>query len=739
MINPVTGQAVPILCIHTNCLKFEFCRLKFTAYCNNCEHLLKAHREFNNAGQSEKTPTDNIMQRTTNKRLLPQPEYIKDRGGVPLRIKLLKLTNFKGRSLTIYADGKDVSVFGDNGTGKTTIFDAYSWLIFGKDSLNQTPGAKGGFYIKPITPDGEEEHGIDSEVEAIFEHDGQEIQLKKVYREVWTKTRGSAEKVFSGNTTDHYFNLIPVSESEYKNRLKEIADEEVFKLLSNPIYFNEILSWQKRREILLKVCGDVSTDDVLQANDSLQSLKAILASRTVDDHKKYLAEKRKKINDGIEDIPVRIDEVKKGIPDISGIDFDSIQKEAEELRSSQDALRADLSSLNNGAAIAEKQKRIAEIDTEISKIKTSQEDKKREAIKAKRDKWFELQNIGKEKVAELSKNEIEIGATELHITTGEEVLEDLRKRWGEINSMEFSAPQQDSVCPTCGQAISQEQLDAVKDAALKAFNLDKAKKLEENVDTGRAKKAVIDEEKVKLTALKKEHETLQKSLDDIKWQIDNVDEEIKGIQAEFEDVTTLPEYQEKIKEKDRISKEIEDIKAGSKEEEEKIQNEISVTEQQIRDLQETLSKKSQVETAEARINDLKAEERKLAAELEGLEHELFLVDEYIKTHVNLVESKINNKFKMARFKLFEQQQNGGVNPVCECMYNGIPYSSMNHAARLNTGLDIINTLSEYYNLFKAPVFLDNAESSTKFVDVDTQVIKLYVSEPDKTLRMEVNK
>ena len=94
-----------------------------------------------------------------------------------------------------------------------------------------------------------------------------------------------------------------------------------------------------------------------------------------------------------------------------------------------------------------------------------------------------------------------------------------------------------------------------------------------------------------------------------------------------------------------------------------------------------------------------------------MDEQLYLTDEFTKTKVNLLESSINSKFKMARFKMFEVQINGGIKECCETVYEGVPYSDLNNAARINIGLDIINTLSEHYN-FSAPIFVDNRVCSS---------------------------
>jgi hypothetical protein len=150
------------------------------------------------------------------------------------------------------------------------------------------------------------------------------------------------------------------------------------------------------------------------------------------------------------------------------------------------------------------------------------------------------------------------------------------------------------------------------------------------------------------------------------------------------------------------------------------------------------SKQSSLDSAKdarVRIAELKAKLQKLNEELERLDKELYLIDRFVVRKVELLEERINQKFKYARFKLFEEQINGGINEVCITLYEGVPYGlGLNTGAEINVGLDIINTLSEHHNI-KAPVFLDNAEAVTKPIEVDSQLIRLVVNEKCKKLEV----
>ena len=199
-------------------------------------------------------------------------------------LKRLVLENFKGcGNFSMEPAGKNVSVFGDNGTFKTTTFDAFCWLLFGKDSLGQS-----NFDIKTLESSGEALHRLEHSVEAVFDFDGEELSLRKVYSEKWTKKRGSAGQEFTGHSVDHWVDGVPSKKKEFDAAVSLICDEELFRLLTSPRFFNEGLHWQKRREILLSVCGDVSDQDVFASDPKLADLPAILGKHSLEDFRKII-------------------------------------------------------------------------------------------------------------------------------------------------------------------------------------------------------------------------------------------------------------------------------------------------------------------------------------------------------------------------------------------------------------------------------------------------------------------
>jgi predicted nuclease with TOPRIM domain len=311
----------------------------------------------------------------------------------------------------------------------------------------------------------------------------------------------------------------------------------------------------------------------------------------------------------------------------------------------------------------------------------------------------------------------------------------LRADWREANAQQFEF-EQDEVCPTCGQALPEEQIQATRDKALGHFNILKVNKLENINAEGKHLKEIKTSLEEKLEIMGKEIEKAKAELGEFEQKEAALKAEIDNIMQGAEPVESTPEYA-------GLSSQIEAIKSEIKKAENDVFYHVEAIQQQINDLTDAIKSLEQAaarlearESGLKRIEELKAEERKLASEFEELEQQIYLTEEFIRAKVRLLEDKINSKFKMARFKLFDVQVNGALSECCETTFNGVPYSNLNNGARLNIGLDIINTLAEHFG-FAPVVFIDNAESVTDILQTKGQQIRLIVSGMDKKLRIEL--
>ncbi len=645
-----------------------------------------------------------------------------------MRLLKLHLRNFKGiRDFTFEPGGGNASVFGANATGKTSLYDAFLWLLFDKDSQN-----KKDFQIKTLDADGNVLHGLEHEVEGAFDVGGRPLTLRKVFAEKWTQKRGSISKEFSGHTSDYFIDGVPVAKKEFDLRISQIVNEDIFKLLTNPAYFNEQLHWTDRRKIILSVAGDISDADVIAADKQLERLPGILNGRKLDDHRKVIAARRTEINKELEKIPVRIDEAQRMLPDIGGSSAahiitarSTLTSALAELRRSQQDKRQEITRVEAGGQIAEKQLQLRKIEGQLVDLLNKHKyalNEKSHAKKAELDEANrELQSIE----GIIARHSRTLQANAGSVQTLEQKLEGLRKTWHAINDHQFEL-KQETVCPACGQDLPAERLQAARDKALEEFNLNKAQRLEENDAAGMRAKTQLDE-------LKHENATLQKDIDQLKDDKAEAEKHIAALRAELDaitaaagDVTASPEYAQALAAKAAVEGEIAALAAGNTDVTTRLKGEISAVDLVIGEKERQLAAIDQHEAGQKRIEELKQQEKALAAEFERLEGELYLTEQFVRTKVNLLEQRINSKFKYARFKLFEQQINGGVTECCETTFGGVPYAGgLNNAARINVGLDIINTLSQHYN-FAPPIFIDNAEAVCELIGADAQVIRLVV-------------
>lgn len=648
------------------------------------------------------------------------------------RIELLnlKLVNFKGiKSFEFNAAAQDVRVFGDNGTGKTTLFDAFNWLLFDKDSQNSSK-----FEVKNLV-DGKPISKIEHEVEAIFQVDDESLTLKKVFKEKWTKRRGSITADFSGHTTDYFVSEVPSSKKEYTDAVAELIKEDVFKLLTSSAYFNEHLHWKERRSLLLEVAGDVTDEEVIQSDKKLEKLMDVLNGRSVEDQKKVIAGKRKEINEEIERIPIRIDEIHRGLPDLTGlIEIDIkelIHNASEQIEKKQEQI----SSIKSGSEVNKLKAQISDLDLQLTNARNEHSQQGQQDLYKYKSRMQEEEsnfNIIKSKL-----DNVQMGtkhATENKQRTDNALVE-LRQEWSVINAEEFTH-ESECECPTCGQDLPAGQIESAKEKAQEQFNLRKSKKLEDISAKGKQNGQQSSEYQVMIEKNQKETEKLNAQIEEKKTEINKIEKKIEQASNEVTPIEVNTTYMKLVNEKESLEEKIKTLNTSVQTSVHSVQEEINGLKEQQKELQIDLDKFLQVEQKTRRITELETQEKDLASQFEELEHQLYLTEEFIRTKVNMLENKINSKFKHARFKLFEQQINGGLLETCETTYEGVPYSSgLNNAARINVGLDIINTLSEHYGV-QAPIFIDNAESITKLIDIESQVISLIVSELDKQLRVE---
>lgn len=633
-----------------------------------------------------------------------------------MKLVQLNLQNFKGIEFGDFRFTNNTIIRGDNATGKTTVFDALCWLLFGKDSLDRAD-----FQIKTLK-NGEPVHNVNHMVQAAFDNeDGTGFTLKRIYREKYSNPRGGEVKL-TGHTTDYFINDVPSKEKEYKAFINNMINEDVFKLITNPLFFNEQYTWQNRRKLLLEMCGDVDDASVINSKEELKRLTELLNGRSVDEQRKIIASKKTAINKELDMIPVRIDEAVKCKP----TPLEAEQKLKDDIATIETAIKQleeDKSVIINGLDGAER-------TTKIREVKRKLADRKSQLMNEHTDKERRLEHEYKLSLVQLQMAESERDRykdreyeLDSQIKQEEARIEKLQSEFDKFNQSQFD----DELCPTCGQPYPAE-----KRAELEAiFNTQKSTNLEEwqkLIDSAKAlKQNYIEQKEImqvkadgmcsQIEELSNNKDTKEKAMNEVgEVDLDN-DVQVNDLKAEL----FMLELDEDNTSDDQLKR---------------IDSELSELADKRSTLQTELTKYDVIRDITKRINELEQEQQRLINEKNLVDETAFLLDEFVKAKVEMLEDTINKHFTITTFKMANVLVNGSVEDCCETMVDGVPYRSLNNAARINAGIDIINALTKFYNV-TAPVFIDNAEAVTKFVNCNSQTIKLIVDETCKELCVDL--
>lgn len=649
-----------------------------------------------------------------------------------IELAKLELLNFKGiKELTIEF-GKETNIFGRNETGKTTVFDSFTWLLFGKDSTNRSD-----FNIKTLDKNGEFIHGLDHQVTGILLVGGKKVILRRLLKENWVKKRGSAEAIFSGNTTEYFVNEEPKKEKDYKEYINSLIDENVFKLLTNPMHFNVNTSWQDRRKILLQIVGDVSDEEVINNSKKLKDLPRLLNGNSIDSFKAIIASKKKKLNEQLKAIPIRIDEINRNLPVLAeSVDYELLEKERASIKGELNVVESQLESQQRIAD--DFIKRQSELSIKKNRLKDLELQIEKDSMKALNDMNIKLIELGykKDNLERKIKQDAEIIAkNQDEIQKLQDEMQKYRDEYKVVFEEPFNEPDKENfVCPTCKQDLPKEDIERQISGMLANYKSNKLKRLEEISNQGKWRKAKVEQ-------LQDESDSLNIAIQNNEAELAKLDEEIKATQAVLNaeknkelnvDYRSNTEYAALEDEIKKIEKNLLPVNQDGR-----VRQKREELQDRLQEINTVLSNKQVIEDSKSRIKELEDEERIFSQQIAELEGQEFLAEEFIKAKVSMLESKINSTFKYVTFKMFDVQINGGITETCQALIKGVPFADANNAAKYNAGIDIINTLSKFYGT-TAPVFIDNREGIIELIETDSQIINLIVSKKDKVLRVEVN-
>lgn len=633
-----------------------------------------------------------------------------------VKLNQMLIQNFKGiRELEVCFGDKTI-ISGKNGSGKSSIFDAFTWLLFGKNSQD-----KKVFNVKTLDEQGNEFHKLVHSVSGEFKCDDRDVKLRRVLTEKWTRKRGESVESFTGHTETLFVDDVEVKASDFNAKVAGICgSENIFKAITSP-YFFTAQKWEEQRKQLLDLVKNVE----IKYSEEFKAIIKTLTEKqkTVEDARKDIQSIKKNLNAEITSIPAKIEELQTSLNEYKDIDFD---KESADLDKAKEE-RASLNMPINPNAEAEIKSIYDKISNNESKISALRG-------KANEDAYSEYNKIvgnNRKAESEITKNEYDIKNLQTDIDYQKQTIknetearEGCLTRWKAKKAEVLTLSEDEFKCPTCGRQFDVDKIDEIRDAAIENFNTEKAQKLKAieaegnriNERIENAHKIISDDE-----AIIAEHTKL---IEELKATIKEVKEpaavedspEIINLINETSQLreTLAAKQKELVSPSDNAEKRIELQRI--------IEAKVAI-----------LAKREIVNKTTKRISELETELREKSQKLAEIEGKEVQLSELIKFRINSLESAINSKLDLVKFRLFKSQVNGEMIECCEATVNGVPYADVNTAGKINAGLDIIRTLCSEYQAY-APIFIDNAESINDIQETASQQIHLIVDNNSLTIK-----
>lgn len=650
-------------------------------------------------------------------------------------LKSISLVNFKGiRELSLDFAPNNTFIYGENGTGKTTLFDAFTWLLFGKDSTGRSDS---NFNIKTLDENGKPILRLEHSVTGVLEVDGKEMRLKRSFVEKWVKPRGQEEEEMQGHKTAFSINDVVVStKAEYDAAVREICDEQVFRMITNPSYFVMCLGAYEQKEMLLDMAGEISDEQVAEGNKDFAELLSKISGVSLAQYTREIAARKRAIKQDIESIPSNIETVRRLMPEEQ--DWGSLEKELAEKKKSLAEIDEQLADISKAARAegdrkCELQRQINEKRLAIAQRESAIREDIRSKNSAQYERMEELKTSLRQRENEKRSLDRQYEDVSNSIIDVQKELDALREEFRRINAESVSFPDGAFECPTCHRPLEIEDIESKQREMTEAFNLDKSRRLAENKQKGIARRQALDNLVAQCNGIIESQAEAKEQIEYIYTEIDTINH-----------CTPEPVNAEPLVESDSLIR-------GLKNDIEELNNQLSmeadlsdntellegkkVLSEGIESLMKLLASKDMIAKSEDEIARL--EEKRVASNqaLADLEREEFVATEFQKAKDSVLMERINGMFSITRFSFVDEQLNGGEKLTCNCLVDGVPYADANNARKMNAGLDIINAICTSKGIC-APIFIDNAESVNVLMPTLGQKVELRVSH-DKELRVSL--
>lgn len=646
----------------------------------------------------------------------------------------MHVENFKGlRVFDIEFDPVRTSVVGANGTGKTTLHDAYLWLLTGTDSNGSS-----AFCVQPLDGDSRTIDHLNTAVSCVMSFDGEEHELKRTFEQKWTRRRGTKEDVLCGNTSGYFIDGVPMKAGEYSEAIaKMLCGADNFTLISS-VYAFERLDTKVKRAKLIEMAGTIP--DIMNETDYPRLWKYWQNVKDVDSIRKTVSFKMQGLKDAKDKIPVKITENERDLPE--GVDFDSIRNEIAARKGEIEGIDATLQKKADGrngafSAVAGLTAQAKDVDAQIedllSSIRKQRGKVEMEAMSEKNKAYSRVSEI--ESRIRIAKNEATmLGSQKINL---EARLQTAREQWKTKNAETFRE-EAVSECPTCHRPFSEEEITSMRNELVKAFNESKTEVMKAIVANGNEIQSQLTSVKSQIEAKNSEIAAMESDLTDARKVLSDAVSKANSIPTVEQAAEASIEYGNLVRRKAEIRQAIAEATPSESQDEIELRNRKERLSSEAESLLRELAKEDNIAKVAKRRAELEAEDARLSDEIAELDGVLYEIQRYAKARINIVEDMVSSRFKYVRWKMYEPNlTNDGEKEICECLVDGVPVSrNVNQAGRINAGIDIINALSSWLGL-SVPLWIDGKESVTSLIDTDAQLITLQVAE-NQPLRVAYN-
>lgn len=649
-------------------------------------------------------------------------------------IKLIRmeLRNFKGVAQAEYDFGDRADISGGNGSGKSTIFEAYLWCLFDKNPAGNT--AK----VQPYDTTSEIKHQLTTSVRLHLELDGNLLIVERALKEEWVKPRGTTELVCKGTKSEYAVNEVPMSKAQYNAKLADILPLDKWFILSS-IGIIPAMEQKACRSVLQAIAPAI--DEQTLARPFPAVVDALARGLNIDELQATTKQIKSRAKTELDGIPAALEaQDRLRVED----DFAAIETRLVEIKMDVVARQAELDQLQmlgDDAAHIAKEREIANLRTDLARLNAQigeHETNAQTAYTTARAKYEQqLQTLAAESQGLAQRITVAQQTAKRYLLLIEDKkqrITTLRDQWKAKNAETYIVPEMQTVCPTCGQELPAERITEALTKAMQAWNAEKVKSLQAiQHEAEECKKFLNDYETANAQADERDRvdieraQAIQHEIKEIQHALDTIESPTTSLAKNFL-------YQKDVSNRKKIEQQLAQATADNAQPTEDskttqiagLTQEIEILQTEREDLLRRLAARDINHRIDEERTRLEERQRTLAdtiAQSEGVEQQILA---YRKAKIMAVENGVSSLFTMVRWKMYEPNvTNDGEKEICQAIINGIPYDQQNHATQVNAAIDIVNGFSNAYEV-SLPLFIDNAESVTDIIATNGQRITMTV-------------